>query len=70
LIECFSREGGDCSGDEEEAGQEGCPEEKEVRQIQFHTLGAAPPSGPHTLFYIIMVRQGKIFEKLNSFVFI
>jgi hypothetical protein len=70
LIECFSREGGDCSGDEEEASQEGCPEEKEVRQIQFHTLGAAPPSGTHTLFYIFIVRQGKIYRKVHPFIIV
>jgi hypothetical protein len=51
-------EGGERSGDEEKASREkGCPKEKEVEQIQLVTLGAAPPSGTHTLFYTIAVRQ-------------
>jgi hypothetical protein len=40
--------GGDFGGDEEEARQEGGPEEKEVDWYGF-TLGAAPPSGTHNI---------------------
>jgi len=51
-------EGGERSGDEEKASREkGCPKEKEVEQIQVVTLGAAPPSGTHTLFYRTAIRQ-------------
>jgi hypothetical protein len=46
-------EGGERSGDEEKASrEEGCPKEKEVDRIQAITLGAAPPSGTHTLYFI------------------
>jgi hypothetical protein len=58
-------EGGDTCGDEEEAdGEEGCSEEKEVRPFEIDTLGAAPPSGTHTLFYIIPIRQVRILRIL------
>ena len=64
LTERFRREGGDCCGDEEEASrQEGCPEEKEVSHSQVITLGAAPPSGTHTLFYITSIRQEQNINK-------
>jgi len=54
-------EGGDTCGDEEEAGgEEGCSEEKEVRLFEIDTLGAAPPSGTYTLFYVIPIRQARI----------
>ena len=52
-------------GDEEEAGrEEGCPEEKEVKPFEIDTLGAAPPSGTHTLFYVIRIRQERIVNIL------
>jgi hypothetical protein len=53
------------SGDEEKASrQEGCPEEEEITQGQVTTLGAAPPSGTYTLFYLISVRQEQDLEIL------
>lgn len=42
----FCREGGDLSGDEEEASrQEGCPEEKEVTLYKWLRWGRHPPAG-------------------------
>lgn len=53
-IECFFREGGDLSGDEEEASrQEGCPEEKEVTSYTY-TSGYAGGGTPQRHLYSIL----------------
>jgi hypothetical protein len=63
----FCRKGVISSGDEEEASrQEGCPKEKEVTHRHVKTLGAAPPSGTYTLFYIICARQVPVCKIINS----
>jgi hypothetical protein len=55
LTQRFLWEGGDCCGDEEEAGrQEGCPEEKEVSsQSSDYAGGGTPQRDLYSILYDI-----------------